>query len=221
MNHVGVDYDVDRLPVRYRCRVGSMLPFMPANRLPIAVSVEYMLNDRRVTKQFGKASAAKRFYAQQVALGANPKIVGATAMPEITKTETAKTESPKTTKKVAKKATKKAVKKTTKKVAKKATKKAVKKASKEPKPRGALTDTEVKILSVLKHGKALTKHEIGEKADCRASAKVLGAATREDNGVQGGGLLGKGLIRAEKHEGERLITFVITKAGLKALGATK
>lgn len=75
-----------------------------------------------------------------------------------------------------------------------------------------LTPTQQAILKVLVKGPA-SKKTLG------APAKILGAATRDGNGVQGGGLIGAGLIRATEpqKEGQGRCWYVITAAGTKAL----
>ena len=82
----------------------------------------------------------------------------------------------------------------------------------------ALTPTEVAILEALARSPK-TKEQLWELG---GTSKVLGAASKEDYGVQGGGLLGKGLIEAKKKEGQaRQYLYFISAAGRNALARAK
>lgn len=121
---------------------------------------------------------------------------------------------------------KKTTKKTTKKSAKtmegkkKATKKATKKASpkKAAKPSSGLTPREVKVLKALKSGRELNRVELAKATGSKGSwAQLLGAATRDGMGVQGGGMASKGLITVNQYEGSRVLTYQVTPKGKAAL----
>lgn len=128
----------------------------------------------------------------------------------------------KSTKAAKKAAPKKAVKKTT---AKKPTKKAAPKKT-DAKPTNGLTVNQIKILKALKNTKPLTGKSRGQLIKTTGInggwSKNLGAVTRDDLGVQGGGLAGMGLIKIVKLEDSRVLTQYITKKGLATLAkATK
>ena len=110
------------------------------------------------------------------------------------------------------------------KASKKTTKTPVKVEAKKPKEgRAGLTDKERAILELLVKQGPQDKKTLEEK--CQASAAVLGAQSKEGLGVQGGGMLGRGLLRPA-NEGERKeswsrLGFAITAAGRKALEKAK
>jgi hypothetical protein len=75
-----------------------------------------------------------------------------------------------------------------------------------------LTRGEVDVLKALVHGRK-TKQQLG------AIAKILGAATRDGFGKQGGGLLGRQLITSSGKRLRGSIQYEITDTGRKALAA--
>ena len=82
---------------------------------------------------------------------------------------------------------------------------------------------QVRALTLLKHTKpnqGLTRAVLAEKSGvAKGWSRILGAATKDAKGASGkSSLMAKGLIQAEKHEGEP-ITYVITANGRKALAA--
>ena len=80
----------------------------------------------------------------------------------------------------------------------------------------ALTPVAVACLQLLAQGQH-SKKQLW--ARCKGTAKVLGAATRNGYGVQGGGLLGAGYITAVRIG--NTVSYTITVAGLAALAAHK
>lgn len=104
-----------------------------------------------------------------------------------------------------------------KKTAKKPSKKKAAKKKAAPKKNG-LTGNEVKVLTVLKSGRELNRVQLAKATGINTGwAKLLGAASREDYGVQGGGLAGKGLVKVSKHEDSPKLVYVITPKGQKAI----
>ena len=102
--------------------------------------------------------------------------------------------------------------------AKKGVKKGAKKAAKKE---GGLTKRETAILETLsRNSKPLTRSQLKEKSEITSGlSKLLGASTKDNLGASGkDSLEGRGLIKAEKHEGERGIVYSITAAGRKAIG---
>jgi len=78
-----------------------------------------------------------------------------------------------------------------------------------------LIGDEIDILKALGQGKK-TKQKL-QALGLRATAKILGAATREGFGKQGGGLAGRGLITPTGKRLRGSIQYEITAAGRKAL----
>jgi membrane protein involved in colicin uptake len=197
----------------------------PMDRKPMPATVAYTTaNGQRKAKQFADAYAARRFYAHQDKLGHTPTVTRSNAMspettPEavaVTATTPAKaTSKPQATRKATKAPKAKAKAKPTSK-ATKAPGKAKAKASKpraERAPKGPLdlTDGEAAILKVLSSGKDCAKKNLPG-----ASAKVMGA-NRDNCGVQGGGLAGRGLVKFVEPQGdEHGVWYAITAAGRKA-----
>ena len=127
------------------------------------------------------------------------------------------------TKKAAKKAA--GAKAATKKAAKKGAKKgaAVKKAAgggKEKK--GELSGNAIKVLQAMKgtaaNGKTVTRAQLAEKTGINKGwSKLLGNPTKGgDHGMEAAGL-----VKSQKHEGERGLVYFITEKGRKALEAAK
>lgn len=115
----------------------------------------------------------------------------------------------------------------TKVTGKKATPAKAKAAKVEKAPRVAkdLTPTQETVLGLLKNtstGKGKTRAALAEATGiAKGWSKLLGAATKDDNGASGGkSLMGKGYVKSEKHEGES-ITYFITAAGKSALEKAK
>ena len=71
-----------------------------------------------------------------------------------------------------------------------------------------LNPEEVRILQFLKDHGETPKNDLG------ATAKVMGAATKVDFGVQGGGLLAKGFVKSVSRR--VAVESTITKEGIKA-----
>ncbi|KKN70621.1 hypothetical protein LCGC14_0428940 [marine sediment metagenome] len=171
----------------------------PADHKHTPVSVEYDCQGGRRSRTFDYPHKAKRFYVSKSRLGKNPTIKRSDTMA--------------TTKKTAKK---------------KATpkKKSVKKT---PGKKEGLSKMQVRILTALKGtsigGKEVTREQLRSKMRIDAETKIgwsklLGAATREGDGVQGGGLLGMGFIKSTKNEGSRVLVYAITASGQKAAEAS-
>lgn len=80
-----------------------------------------------------------------------------------------------------------------------------------------LKKREVIILQALARHGSMSRQQLNK--ECKASSILLGAATRDNLGLHGGGLEGKGFLVAQKVEGERQLQYVITPAGRKALRA--
>ncbi|MCK9568817.1 hypothetical protein M0R72_07750 [Candidatus Pacearchaeota archaeon] len=201
----------------------------PMDRKPMPAAVSYTTaNGQRKVKQFADAFAARRFFAHQDKMGYTPTFTRSNAMSPETTPESAAvsaTESSKATSKpkTATKATKAPKAKAKAKPASKAAKgsgkvaKAPKaKAKAKPASKAAkgpldLTAKEAAILKVL-NGKDAAKKDLPG-----ASAKIMGAAMREDYGLQGGGLAGRGLVKfIEPPDGKHGVWYAITATGRKA-----
>lgn len=106
--------------------------------------------------------------------------------------------------------------------AKKATKPAGKKGNKNgakatpARTDNSLTGNEVKILTALfKSGKPMTRADLAKKTGINKGwSRVLGSSTKEDGGMSGDeSLEGRGLVKCERHEGERSLSYTITARG--------
>jgi len=85
-----------------------------------------------------------------------------------------------------------------------------------------LSGNEIRVLTALRDGAELTRQQIRQRTGMgeKGWSKLLGAATRVDGGVQGGGLEGKGLISTVRDAFGRAVIplrYSITEAGRKAL----
>jgi hypothetical protein len=195
----------------------------PANHKPLPVAVAYTgRHGKRCTRRFANAYAARQFYVAKDKHGAHPQVLRSDAMStgltDVAATTpapapAAKAPKPKQTKAAAPKAAKQAKPKAAKPKAK------ADKANKaeQPKDPNALTGMAVAVLKALAKGKELTKAQLSKVTGGRVTSKLLGAANRDGFGVQGGGLLERGLIKAAKHEDSRATVYTITAAGNKAL----
>lgn len=85
-----------------------------------------------------------------------------------------------------------------------------------------LTGNEIKVLNALLDDSELTRQQLRQRTGMGAKgwSKLLGAATRDGGGVQGGGLEAKGLIRTVRDEFGRAVIplrYLITDAGRRSL----
>lgn len=172
-----------------------------ATRALSNVVVEYTTRGARLRKTFPTVTRARAFYTAQFRAGAEPRIVTATRgiqTKEHTMTAKNTTAAPAKTPKVAKAS------------------KTAKVPVTEGKSKGPLTAKEITVLSLLaKSNKPLTRADLIAKTGiAKGWSALLGAASKGD--VAADTLMGRSLVKAEKHDGER-VTYLITAAGRKAL----
>ena len=103
-------------------------------------------------------------------------------------------------------------------MAKKTAKKAASKKAALKKTSNGVTANQIKVLKALKSGKEMNRTQLIKVTGIAGGwSKMFGAATREDGGVQGTGLIRMGLVTVSQYEGSRELTNQITSKGKKLL----
>jgi len=138
---------------------------------------------------------------------------------ELTMATTTKTKKTTKTTKASKATNKKPARKILKKKssAKKAAPKARTKSARTPSS-GELNGSQVKLLLTLgKSKKEMDRKQLSAKTGInKGFSRLLGAATKDANGVHGSSsLIGLGFVKAEKHEDSRTLTYALTAKGRK------